>query len=160
MRVRGRRLRGLAAALALTALAASTGGCGQGEAPEGAVAIPRADDPGIRFGYNEDIQPGGADIAMLPASGADLVRRRLSWNEIEPEAGAADWTKYDAVYDELIAAEARPLWVLTDAPCFAAAPTADCDPYDIARAVGTEHAGELGDFLAAAAMRYPESHRS
>lgn len=151
------RVRWLAAALALTAFAVSTGGCGQDDATNGEVPIPRAGDPGIRFGYNEDIQPGGADIAMLPASGADVVRRRLSWNEIEPEAGAADWTKYDAVYDELIAAQARPLWVLTDAPCFAAAPTAGCDPLDIARAVGTEHAGELGGFMAAAAARYPES---
>ena len=157
MRVQEAEGRGLALALALAAACGFAGGCGRGRRADGEVSIPRAGDPGIRFGYNEDIQPGGADIALLPASGADLVRRRLSWNEIEPEAGAADWTKYDAVYEELLAAGARPLWVLTDAPCFAAAPTADCDPLDIARAVGTEHAGKLSGFLAAAASRYPES---
>lgn len=130
-------------------------GCGDG----GEEEIPRPGDPGTRFGYNDDLAPGAAAFDLLPGSGSDLMRRRLSWTEIESTEGVRDWSAYDALYEQFLDAGVRPLWVLVDAPCWTQAP----DPSGIpcapgpAAAPSVESAAKLGDLLATAAERYPES---
>ena len=136
-------LAGLACLLA--ALALGAGGCGgdsptatttitttvtEGLEPEveaapvlpGADELPRAGDRGARFGYNEDLSAGAPKLFLLPGSGADMVRTRLSWNWIEREPGRLDWSMFDTLYEQLLALGVRPLWILVEAPCWAADP--------------------------------------
>lgn len=159
--IRGRGLRLVPALLALSLVASGAAGCGEKDEPSvtsGPVStLPRAGDPGTRFGYSESIQAGSGEAEALARSGSDLVRRRLSWTEIEPTQGAFDWTTYDAIYAEALAAGVRPLWLLVDAPCWASPPVPACTPIQPARAPSVEHAADLGAFLAEAARRYPGS---
>ncbi len=111
----------------------------------------------MRFGYSEAFLAGTGEIQQLARSGADFTRRRLSWTEIEPVQGEADWSRYDAIYDELLAEGLRPLWLLVDAPCWARPPDQACIPNAPARAPSVDHAADLGEFLAEATRRYPEA---
>lgn len=126
-------------------------------APPAAAQLARAGDPGTRFGYNENLFPGSPGFALLPGSGAELIRIRLSWNWVEREPGQLDWSTFDAIYDGLLTAGARPLWVLVEAPCWAGVPDIPCNPEASAGAVGVEHADDLGRFAANVATRYPQS---
>ena len=98
------------AALAATALALLAAGCGGDDEPAAPGSdLPRAGDEGMRFGYSEAFLAGTGEIAQLGRSGSDLARRRLSWTEIEPTQGAFDWSRYDALYAELIDEGIRPI---------------------------------------------------
>lgn len=157
----GRRALPAVPALLAVALALIAGGCGGGESGEDEAgpgsALPRAGDPGTRFGYSESFLAGTGEIPLLALSGAEIARRRLSWTEIEPTQGALDWSRYDAIYDELLAAGIRPLWLLVDAPCWTRVPDPACAPNVPARAPSVDHAADFGAFLAEVARRYPES---
>jgi hypothetical protein len=150
-------LRAALASIAV-ALALSSAGCGDDEEPAGPGSdLPRAGDEGTRFGYSEAFVAGTGEIELLGRSGADFARRRLSWTEIEGSPGAYDWSRYDAIYDELLAEGLRPLWFLVDAPCWARLPDPACVPNAPARAPSVDHADAVGAFLAEAAKRYPEA---
>jgi len=156
---RGRSAPRLLPALPVVLLALLAGGCGGGgdEGSGEEPALPRAGDPGTRFGYSEAFLPGTGEIDTLARAGSEIARRRLSWTEIEPAQGAPDWRRYDAIYDELLAKGIRPLWLFVDAPCWARLPDPACLHNVPARAPGVEHAADLGAFLAEVAERYPES---
>ena len=124
---------------------------------EPAEEIPVVGDAGMRFGFNETFTALGPEIPQMSAAGADVARRRLSWVEIERTPDSFDWAAYDAIYDELLAAGMRPLWILVDAPCWSRVPDPTCVDPAPGRAPGVEAAGDLASFLAAAAERYPES---
>jgi hypothetical protein len=132
-------------------------GCGGDEESGPGSDLPRAGDPGTRFGYSESFVAGTGEIPLLARSGAEIARRRLSWTEIEPTQGAFNWSSYDAMYDELLANGIRPLWLFVDAPCWTRAPDSSCTASLPARAPSVEHAADLGAFLAEVAKRYPES---
>ena len=174
------RVLATALALALAALCPAVAGCGGGEgaatgepptaagaaaairveparAPPTAASLPRYGDPGTRFGYNEEFVDVSPKALLLPGSGADLVRLRISWNLIEGEPGHYDWSGFDPVYFQLLSAGVRPLWILIEAPCWAVDPGRACDPKLSGGAPSPDHAADLGRFLAAVAERYPES---
>ena len=147
----------LRAAAALIAAALIAGGCGaDDEPPAPGSDLPRAGE-GTLFGYSESFLAGTGEIGLLGRSGADFARRRLSWTEIEPAQGAFDWSRYDALYAELLDEGIRPLWLLVDAPCWARPPDQSCIPNAPARAPSVDHAADLGAFLAEATRRYPEA---
>lgn len=126
-------------------------------APDAAESLPRVGDPGIRFGYNDELDAGSPKFSLLPGSGSDMIRLRLSWNWIEREPGQLDWSRFDGLYSQLLETGIRPLWILVEAPCWAGDPAIPCDPARSAGAPSPEHADELGRFAAAVARRYPGS---
>jgi len=148
-------------ALALLGCSAALLGCGSAgpEAPVvDASGIPRAGDGSEpRFGYNEDLVTGSVDLGRVASSGADTMRRLLSWQVVEPVPGQRDWSDPDGIYQQLVAQGTRPLWVLVGAPCWASALGDACDPAVAGQAPAVDRADELADFLAEAAERYPES---
>ncbi len=112
----------------------------------------------MRFGYNDGFAAGSAKIGLLPASGADTVRLRMNWRAIEPQPGRYDWSRFDALYTELLGIGIRPLWYVMEAPCWAGDPQIPCDPAaNSAGAPGPEHAGDYARFVATVAQRYPQS---
>lgn len=127
-------------------------------APPGAADLPRAGEDGMRFGYNDGLDAGSAKIGLLPGSGADTVRLRMNWRQIEPHPGQYDWSHFDALYTQLLGLGIRPLWYVMEAPCWAGDARIPCDPAaNSAGAPGPEHAGDFAGFVAAVAQRYPES---
>lgn len=126
-------------------------------APATAVALPQIGDPGMRFGYNDGLEAGSPKFALLPASGSDMIRLRLSWNRVERERGTLDWSMFDDLYAQLLATGIRPLWVVVEAPCWAGDPELPCTPDQSAGAPGPENAADIARFSAAVAQRYPES---
>lgn len=126
-------------------------------APPAATALPRAGEAGMRFGYNDDLVPNSPKLALLPGSGSDTIRLRLSWSAIEPQPGQFDWSRFDGLYSQLLSVGIRPLWVLVEAPCWAGDARIPCDPAASAGAPGPDHAADFAAFAAAVALRYPES---
>lgn len=131
---------------------------GPASAPPEAAALPRAGDPGMRFGYNDGFVAGSAKIGLLPRSGSDTVRLRMNWRAIEPRRGQYDWSHFDPLYSQLLSIGIRPLWYVMEAPCWAGDARIPCDPIaNSAGAPGPEHADDYAGFVTAVAERYPES---
>lgn len=148
-------------ALVLLGCMAALLGCSSGNPPAPAVdasGLPREGEGGQpRFGYTGDPLNIGAGLGRVAGSGADTMRRLLSWHGIERAPGQLDWSRTDGIYRQLIRQGTRPLWVLAGAPCWASALGSACDPTRPGNAVGVDHADDLARFLAAATRRYPES---
>lgn len=132
------------------AVALMFAGCGGGreEAPAGPVAP--------ILGYGEVFQPGQLDPELIERSGAEIGRRPLNWTSVEPSPGEFDWSLYDQVDDEMQAAGLEPLWVVTSAPCWAAADPG-CKPDQPSYAPARENFDDFAAFVAAVAERYPDS---
>lgn len=111
----------------------------------------------MRFGYNDGVEAGSPKLGLMRNGGADMLRARLSWNWVERNPGQLDWSRFDALYANVLEAGMRPLWVIVEAPCWASTPGVPCIAEASAGAAGVEHADDLGRFAAAVAQRYPES---
>lgn len=149
-----RRARALLTAAATALALASCGGEESGTdggsegSPTGAV------QPVL--GYGEVFQPDQLDPDLLSGSGAEIGRRPLNWTAVEPQPDALDWSLYDQVASEMEAAGLRPLWVLTSAPCWAAADP-DCEANQPSYAPAQRNFADFAAFAAAVAERYPDS---
>ncbi|MGI8460514.1 MAG: hypothetical protein ACR2OC_02590 [Solirubrobacterales bacterium] len=113
----------------------------------------------LLFGFNEDWDTYEKKIRFAAAGGADTIRTVIPWTAVEPRPGVARWKRFDRLYGRMLANHARPLWVLSDAPCWA-------------REIGPERCRAQGPvgfppaesklpqfalFAAQIAERYPES---
>jgi hypothetical protein len=73
---------------------------------------------------NVDLRPfvGGnltGFTTVLANSGIQYVRQEFSWAEIEPERGASDWTRYDAIVEDLARRDIGVIAVVVDTPDWA-----------------------------------------
>lgn len=140
----------VAMALALIALA----GCG-GSDPQPVIPPPEAEGPPA-IGYNENFTAGAEGNELLAGSGATVVRKAINWTAAEAEPGEIDWQLTDRIYEELAGLGIRPLWVVTSAPCWAAAEKS-CEPNLPSYAPAPDSFGDYAEFTAAVADRYPDS---
>ena len=141
----------IAPALAALLVAAAIGvGCGGDDAPEPAP-LP---EPPI-FGFNEQLTAETADNELLAASGASFVRTPLNWAAIEQTEGEPDFSGPDAIAEALAEIGLRPFWVVTGAPCWAAA--RPCTRPEPGLAPAPDRFDEYASFAVEVAERYPES---
>lgn len=70
----------------------------------------------VRFGLNDDPEHVIAAGNLIERSGASVVRVPVYWPEIEPTVAAWQFAKYDVVYERLLAAGAKPLFVVHGTP--------------------------------------------
>ena len=115
----------------------------------------------LTFGYFEDWPTATNPLfGKLKAGGAQVARVGLSWKTLEPNAPVAgenpqtawEWAGFDAIAKELKAVGVRPVWTLTNSPCWA---TPSCNGESNA-----PNAANIPDYAKAAAevaKRYPES---
>lgn len=141
------------AAAGLAALVIS--GCGDGGDP-GTESAGSPEAQPITLGYSEVFQPGELDPDLVGRSGAQIARRPLNWTSIEPRPGEFDWTLYDDVNADFEVAGLKPLWVVTSAPCWAAAAD-DCEDNSPSYAPARRNLTDYASFAAAVAERYPNS---
>lgn len=139
-------IRRLAIAAFVALLAMVAGGCGGSD--------PGEDGPVL--GYNDLLQPDEPGNELLADSGATVVRRPLNWAAVEPNPGERNWEPIDQIADELEAQGVEPLWVLTSAPCWAAADP-DCTPNTPSFAPARKNFSDYADFAAEVAERYPDA---
>jgi hypothetical protein len=137
-----------AAIAALLGAALLAAGCGGGDEPvdTGSASI---------LGYNENIVPGSAANELLAISGASFVRVPLNWSAVETVQGEPDFTRPDAINGELEGLGLRPLWVLTGAPCWAAA--VPCSQPRPTLGPLPDRIGDYASFAVEVAERYPEA---
>lgn len=135
------------------AVATTLVACGEKEEPPADGPPPEAV---TQLGFNEGIDPAEEGLDVLADSGASLIRTPLTWSRVEPVEGARDWSRYDQIYDELLAAGVQPVWAVLSAPCWAAA-TPDCSREAGSHAPAPENFGKFADFVAELAERYPET---
>jgi polysaccharide biosynthesis protein PslG len=111
------------------------------------------------FGYNEDWGPDDDRFMRASAGGADVSRAVISWSAVEPRRGRETWDHYDRLYERMVEAGTRPLWVLADAPCWAwARKVSRCRKKDqFARPPDKDHDDDWADFAAGVVERYPET---
>ena len=110
----------------------------------------------VLFGYFEDFTTHGNLYGELGASGANTLREGIAWNVLEPNPGSPatwNWAPYDSVYAGALAIGVRPVWTLTNAPCWAA--PSPCGPN--ANPVAGAHVADYAFAAAQIALRYPQS---
>lgn len=136
------------AALWMSVLALLVAGCGGGDDGQPAEGEPL-------FGFNEGVRPETEGIDLIAESGATFVRVPMSWAAIERNPGERNFRVFDEIADKLEAEGLRPLWVLTGAPCWAAA--ASCEDEDGLLAPDERFFGAYAEVAADVAQRYPEA---
>jgi hypothetical protein len=153
--------------LAWTAVvAAAAGGCAAIALAVGALAFGDGSGKAARsqagkpfFGYNEDWATDLDKFGLSAAGGADVARAVISWQSVEQRPGRRNWEPYDPLYERMVEAGLRPIWVLADAPCWAWKRKASkCPKRDpIARAPSRRHDDDWADFVADVVERYPQT---
>lgn len=115
--------------------------------------------PHPEFGYNEDWYARGG-LEMAASGGAEIVRQEVVWSRVELIRDQYQWYPYDVLYQRMLAAGVRPLWVLGSPPCWAQAP----EPPQLAAPCvynpgppTPENYSQLGELAALLADRYPQS---
>ncbi len=111
------------------------------------------------FGYNDDWDASSPQAPiptypLLAQSGAEVARAFLAWRSISPFGPGYQWGPAESIYISFRSIGLRPLWVLHDAPCWAAAPD-DCAQTE--KPPDPDHYDEFAAFAAELARRYPDS---
>ena len=111
----------------------------------------------VAFGYFEDFSRIDGLYNRAADGGAQLVREGITWTVLQPTEGRSvenwNWSDFDAVYKNALAAGMRPVFTFRNAPCWAApAPCKPNAPNPVARA----HIDDYAYAAAQIAMRYPE----
>ena len=118
--------------------------------PAAAGAAPPRDFFGVMVD-GPMIEPSGVDVAaearVMRRAGVGAARVVLYWDEIEPQPGQQDWSRYDALVGALARERIRVLPVLYRAPAWARTG----DPADVA---SPPRLDEFARFAEAAVRRY------
>ena len=92
---------------------------------------------------------------LLADSGAEFVRTSITWARVEHSPGERDFAPFDAIAEQLEADGLRPFWVVTGAPCWAAAQA--CTEEQPHRAPAPAHDDDFARFAVEVAKRYPDA---
>lgn len=111
------------------------------------------------FGYNEAWLERPGKVRVAADGGANVLRSVLSWRLVERRQGRYRWQPYDALYHRMLENGIKPLWVLSDAPCWARAETKrTCRKQGkLAHPPDPAHDWDWTGFVARVASRYPET---
>jgi hypothetical protein len=131
------------------------GRCKNQEEPQAPLQRQPAD---VLFGYFEDFSTVPGLYGFVGAGGGNVIREGITWRVLQPTPGGDpstwDWSTFDAVYSQAIAAGLRPVFTFRDAPCWAA--PAPCDP-NAPNPVDPAFVDEYANAAAQIALRYPMS---
>ena len=112
----------------------------------------------LAFGYFETFDVFGDLFDELHNGGAVIARQDLDWPTLEPTPSPPaswNWSTYDALYSQFLAAGIRPVWTLLPAPCWAAA-NRSCAP-GATNPISPAHISDYAAVAAQVAARYPAS---
>lgn len=111
------------------------------------------------FGYNETWSGNPRKLARAARGGSDIARVVIGWSDVERQPGIFRWRRYDRLNRRIEAGGMRPLWVISDAPCWArdVSPERCREQGLIAHPPSPAHDQEFGAFAAQIAQRYPRA---
>jgi polysaccharide biosynthesis protein PslG len=112
------------------------------------------------FGFNDDWHLHENQLDLAAAAGSDTLRTGLYWTGVEYKRDHYYWDLYDQLYSRALSAGMRPLFVLTNAPCWAAVSEKACkrgNKSDLAQPPARSEYDEWKEFAGLVAQRYPEA---
>jgi hypothetical protein len=112
-------------------------------------------NPALHFGVNEAWGQELGEVDRAGRLGGDTLRANLTWASVEHTQGQYNWGAFDALYSRILASGARPLFIVTGAPCWATQRPGCTKSGHYPPAPAFDQA--WGDFVAAAAARYPQA---
>jgi len=89
------------------------------------------------------------ELARIQAAGFRWVRQRFGWEEIEPQRGVLDWSRWDAIVEGCAQHELNLLVVLDGSPAWARPDPANHSPF-----TPPQQVADWGAFVHALATRY------
>ena len=114
------------------------------------AAVPAASAREALFGYSDDPDTFEASGNLIERSDSAVGRVQFLWTDLEPKPGSYAWNEMDAVYNHLLAAGARPLFVVYGSPEWAqSVPQSGVRPPDDLSA--------WSDLWSTLARRYPDA---
>jgi hypothetical protein len=112
------------------------------------------------FGFNEDWHLHQNQLDLTAAAGSDTIRTGMYWTGVEYKRDHYNWGLYDQLYSRVLSLGMRPLFVLTNAPCWAAVSAKACKRgkrSDLAQPPAPGEYDEWTEFAGLVAQRYPEA---
>jgi len=98
------------------------------------------------------------DGALLARAGANSVRIGVEWNAVERSPGNFDFSRLDAIYDELLRRGIRPLLSVMGSPPWAQPPLSFCPRMETCRFAPDRSKDQAwGHFVAEVARRFPRA---
>jgi polysaccharide biosynthesis protein PslG len=146
----------VAAIVAAVGLVVAAGLAGAPSA--GAQSPPPTTTP--HFGFNDDWHLKQGQLDLAAAAGSDTVRTAMYWTGVEYKRDTYYWDLYDQFYARMLSLGLRPLFVLTNAPCWAAVSESACrhgTKADRAQPPAPTEYGEWAEFAGLVAQRYPQA---
>jgi polysaccharide biosynthesis protein PslG len=144
---RGRRAAiAVAAGLAAAVLAGPITGQAQAQSPH--------------FGFNDNWHLHQSSLDVAAAAGSDTIRTGMYWAGVEYKRDDYYWDLYDQLYARILSLGMRPLFVVTNAPCWAAVSERSCKrgrKSDLSQPPAPSEYGEWAEFVGLVAQRYPQA---
>ena len=150
-RRRGTRSAVLAAAGLVAALALVTVPFAGAQAPP---------QPAPHFGFNEDWHLHENQLDLAAAAGSDTLRTGMYWAGVEFKRDEYYWNVYDEFYARALSLGLRPIFLITNAPCWAAVSKRACrrgKKSDLAQPPAPSEYDEWAEFVGLVAQRYPQA---
>src|SRR5688572_27372373 len=110
------------------------------------------------FGFNEDWHLNQSQLEVAAAAGSNALRTGMYWTGVEYKRDEYYWDVYDELYSRALSLGIRPLFVLTNAPCWAAVSPKACKrgkKRDLAQPPAPAEYDEWAEFAGLVAQRYP-----
>jgi polysaccharide biosynthesis protein PslG len=133
---------GIAACVGLSAAVPFAGG----EAPKQSTPY---------FGFNEDWHLNQNSLELAAQGGSNAIRTGMYWTGVEFKRDEYYWNVYDELYARVLSLGMRPLFVLTNAPCWAAVSAKACKRGKLAQPPHPSEYDEWREFAGLVAQRYP-----
>jgi polysaccharide biosynthesis protein PslG len=112
----------------------------------------------VLFGYFDDFSTDPSLFGFVGPGGGTVIREGITWRVLQPtprgDPSTWDWSTFDAVYTQAVAAGLRPVFTFRNAPCWAA--PAPCRP-NAPNSVAPDFVDEYAHAAAQIALRYPQS---
>jgi polysaccharide biosynthesis protein PslG len=128
-----------------------------------AVPFARAQAPpqvAPHFGFNDDWHLHQNLLDLAAKAGSDTVRTGMYWAGVEYKRDEYYWDLYDQLYARMLSLGIRPIFLLTNAPCWAAVSEKACKrgrKSDLSQPPARSEYDEWKEFAGLVAHRYPEA---
>ena len=123
----------------------------------GAQAPPQA---APHFGFNDDWHLHENQLDLAAAAGSDTLRTGMYWAGVEFKRDEYYWNVYDEFYARALSLGMRPVFLITNAPCWAAVSKRACKrgkKSDLAQPPAPSEYDEWAEFVGLVAQRYPQA---
>jgi polysaccharide biosynthesis protein PslG len=122
------------------------------------TASARAQAP--HFGFNDNWHLHQSSLDVAAAAGSDTIRTGMYWAGVEYKRDEYYWDLYDQFYSRILSVGMRPLFVVMNAPCWAAVSERACRKGHknvLAQPPANSEYDEWAEFVGLVAQRYPQA---